>query len=83
MRSASIPARFINPTRNGMTDNPTIELCNERDKLLEENKQLKDLLIYILGFSTISVTKTEMEKLEEIKEYVRNVNTKRRNSKTL
>jgi hypothetical protein len=56
-------------------------LCNQRDKLIEENQQLKDLLIFILGFSTISVTKSEMEKLEEIKEYVRIVNQKRRDSK--
>jgi hypothetical protein len=49
--------------------------------LEEENKQLKDLLIYILGFGIISTSKSEMEKLEELKKYVRGINKLRRDSK--
>jgi hypothetical protein len=56
-------------------------LCNQRDKLIEENKQLQLMLSTILGESIYVPKPNEMDRLEEAKAYVRGINALRRSSR--
>lgn len=63
-----------------MTDNtkldPIIYLCDERENLLAENKLLKEEIAELR-----KLIPSEIDKLEDIKSYVREVNSRRRNSR--
>lgn len=59
-----------------MPDKHLIALCNERDTLLEENKLLKEEIAELK-----KLIPSEVDKLEDIKRYIREVNSRRRSSR--
>lgn len=80
MKFVNMLAKFTNLLRSGMTDNtkldPIIYLCDERENLLAENKLLKEEIAELR-----KLIPSEIDKLEDIKSYVREVNSRRRNSR--
>ena len=56
-------------------------LCDQRDKLIEENRKLQAILSEILGESIYVPKKSEMDRLEEAKSYVKGINELRRSSR--
>ncbi len=53
-----------------------VDWCEEREKILEENKLLKEAVAELK-----KLLPSEIDKLEDIKSYVREVNSRRRNSR--
>jgi methyl coenzyme M reductase beta subunit len=57
------------PFKAQITLQEHIDLCDAYDKLLEENAELRKLI------------PSEIEKIEDIKKYVRDINDRRRSSR--
>jgi hypothetical protein len=69
-------------TQHCTEDKDDVEyLLEQRDKLIEENKQLQLRLSTILGESLYVPKPSEMDRLEEAKAYVRGINALRRKSR--